>query len=129
MSFRPLTKHEREVLEKLLEPRFPGRDELRAQLQVATVTELDEDGCLEFDCGSAAPAPVRSSMPTEGECPDLDGATVHVQLHVLNGVMKSLEMYKEDGSSPCALPAAAGLKIFAAHSEDAGVWTRTEKFR
>jgi len=129
MSFRPLTASEREVLERLLEPRFPGRDELRAQLEHVTAQPLDDDGCLKLDCAGAAPAPVVSGVPTEGECLDADGGTLHVLLHVLGGFMRSLEMFKEDGSGPCALPAAAKLKLFAAQSEDAGVWTRSEKFR
>ena len=31
-SFRPLTGYERGLLERLLEPQFPGRDELRRQM-------------------------------------------------------------------------------------------------
>jgi hypothetical protein len=129
-SFRPLLTNERQILERLLEPRFPGRDELRAQLQVATAKTFDEDGCFDIQCSQpVSPAPVKSPIPTEGECADRDGATLHVQLHVVGGIMKCLEMYKEDGSAPLGLPDARSLKLFAAHSEDAGVWTRSEKFR
>ena len=39
-SFRPLTTYEREVLEKLLEPEFPGRDELRQQLNSVTRVKM-----------------------------------------------------------------------------------------
>jgi hypothetical protein len=128
-SFRALKENEREVLERLLEPKFPGRDELRAQLTVATAREIDEDGCIELDCRSASPAVVNFNIPSEGECTDVDGVMVHVQLHVVDGFMKHLEIYKEDGSIPGGLPAANELKLFAAYSEEAGVWTRSEKFR
>ena len=128
-DFRPLQENERRLVARLLEPRFPGRDELLAQLEVATAKTIDEDGCFALDCSSAPPAPVKSNLPTEGECLDLDGATLHVQLHVLDGIMRSLEMYKEDGSTPLRLPDPGAMKLFAAQSEDAGVWTRSERFR
>jgi hypothetical protein len=40
LTFRPLKTHERELLEKLLEPEFPGRDELRRQLDRNRQTSL-----------------------------------------------------------------------------------------
>jgi len=112
----------------MLEPRFPGRDELRAQLAVATVRDFDDDGCLEFDCGAAAPAPVRWTIPTEGECLDADGLPVHVFLFVVNGFMKTLEVHTVSGSTHSGLPDARRLTLFAPYSEDAGVWTTSERF-
>ena len=47
-AFRPLTTYERELLEKLLEPEFPGRDELRQQLNSVTAKQLHEDGTLDL---------------------------------------------------------------------------------
>ena len=53
-TFRPLESREREVLEKLLEPEFPGRDELRHQLNSVTAKQVFEDGTLDLQCDPAA---------------------------------------------------------------------------
>lgn len=127
--YRPLTRHEREVLEKLLEPSFPGRDELRAQVKLVEAREIDGDGCIEFSTVAAARAEVRFNIPTEGEYRDVDGITLHVQLHVMDGFIKELEVYKEDGSIPSGLPPVSDMKIFAAHSTEAGTWSRDEKYK
>jgi hypothetical protein len=111
-TFRALTAAEREVLEWMLEPRFPGRDELRAQLVVATVRDLD-DGCLEFDCSAAPPAPTRWTIPTEGECADDEGWPVHVRLFVIGGFMRTLEIHGLTGSTHRGLPDPRRLTLFA----------------
>jgi hypothetical protein len=127
--YRPLTRHEREVLDKLLEPSFPGRDELLAQVKLAEAKEIDDDGCIEFSRVSAARFQAKSSIPTEGEYRDVDGTTLHVQLHVVDGFVKQLELYKEDGSVPTGLPPASELRVFAAHSKEAGTWNRDDKYK
>ena len=78
---------------------------------------------------SAAQSQAQSSIPTEGEYRDVDGITLHVQLHVVDGFVKELELYKEDGSIPNGLPPASDLKVFAAHSNAAGTWNRDEKYK
>ncbi|HZL28440.1 MAG TPA: hypothetical protein VFC39_18095 [Acidobacteriaceae bacterium] len=127
LPYRPLTRHEREVLDKLLEPSFPGRDELLAQVKLARARELDDDGCIEFSRVPAARSQAQFSIPTEGEYRDVEGITLHVQLHVVDGFVKQLELYKEDGSIPTGLPPASELRVFAAHSKEAGTWNRDEK--
>src|SRR5438874_8795200 len=77
-SFRPLKTHERELLEKLLEPEFPGREELRQQLNSVTAKQVFENGTLALQCGLTHPAPVKSRVPVEGECRDADGGPISV---------------------------------------------------
>ena len=97
-TFRPLLKHERELLEKLLEPEFAGRDELRAQLRTVTARQLLADGTfLELRCDSNVRAPVRNRVPTEGTCQDTDGETIDIFLHVVDGLMHELEILKYNG--------------------------------
>jgi hypothetical protein len=127
--FRPLRANERALVERFLEPKFPGRDELRAQLENATARALDDDGCFALDCSSGPPAPIKVTIAVEGECLDRDGEKLYIQLHVLGGLMKSVEMYREDGAGPMGLPDPMSLKLFASGSEEAGVWTRSEKFK
>ena len=125
MSYRPLRKNEREVLEKLLEPDFPGRDELRDQLDSVTAEEIDEDGGLALKCEPSRPASVKCRVPTEGECIDTDGVMIHVLLHVVDGRMNELELFKEDASRVSKLPAARDLVLFTPYGE-AGVKWRKE---
>ena len=120
-SFRPLQTHERELLEKLLEPEFPGRDELRQQLNSVTAKQVFEDGTLALQCDSAHPAPVKWPVPTEGECPDADGLTIHVLLHVVDGFMVQLQIFKYGESEIQNPPAARDLELFTPYGE-AGVW-------
>ena len=72
-QFRPLSVRERELIERLLEHDFPGRDELRTQLRSATARQILDDGTLELRCESSVKAPVRHRVPTEGTCRDTDG--------------------------------------------------------
>src|SRR5436309_2787521 len=110
-SFRPLETHERELLEKLLEPEFPGRDELRQQLNSVTAKQILEDGTLALQCDSHHPAPVKSRIPTEGECRDADGAAISVFLHVVDGFINELEIVKYDHSKIVKQPSAHDLVV------------------
>jgi hypothetical protein len=42
----------------------------------------------------------------------------------MDGFVRELEVYKEDGSIPTGVPPVSDLKIFAAHSKEAGIWNR-----
>jgi len=128
-TFRPLLPRERKLLERLLEPRFPGRDELLAQLDGLFARELDDEGCLEFECRSGPRAEVKWGRPTEGQGPGSDGAIHHVALHVDDGFMTRLTVWSEGSEKASGLPSPLGLKVFAAFSEDAGVWNADERFR
>jgi len=119
-SFRPLKTHERELLEKLLEPKFPGRDELRRQLYSVVAKQMFEDGTLALQCDRSDPAPVKWPVPTEGECPDADGVTIHVLLHVVDGVMVQLQIFKDGESEIQNPPVARNLVLFTPYGE-AGV--------
>lgn len=119
---RDLTKEEREILERLLEPDFPGSAELRDQLNSVKAEVIDEDGGLALQSVTGPEAPVRWRVPTEGECKDSDGIDVHVLLHVLNGRMCELELYKEDGSRVRGLPKAHDLVLFGPEGEEGVHW-------
>jgi len=110
-SFRPLKMRERELLEKLLEPEFPGRDELRQQLNSVTAKQILEDGTLDLQCDPTYPAPVKCRVPVEGQCPDADGVPIGVVLHVVHGFMNELEIVKYDGSEIRNPPSAHDLVL------------------
>ena len=95
---RSLTPWQRDVILRLLKPAFPGRDELLAQLESAVGRPIDDNGSLELRCACSTNAPVKRRIPTEAEAKDRDGMTIHYLLHVVDGRMNELEVYKDDSS-------------------------------
>jgi hypothetical protein len=120
--YRELKNEEREILKRLLEPNFPGSAELRDQLNSVRAEVIDEDGGLALQSVGSPRGAVKWRVPTEGECKDSDGVGVHVLLHVLDGRMCELELYKEDGSRVCRLPNARDLVLFWPEGEEGVNW-------
>ena len=111
-TFRQLQANEMRLLEKLLDHEFPGRDVLRVQLSSVTARQIDENGSLELSYGGASLADMVMACPTEGTCTDIDGGEIAVLLHVKNGRMCLLEMFKEDGSAILRAPTADVLSSY-----------------
>lgn len=116
-SFRPLAPYELELIEKLLEPEFPGRDELQHQVPSVTARQIHDDGTLELHCEGGPQAPVSCRVPTEGEYLDVDGHPVNVLLHVKDGLMCELEILKNYPTEIRNPPRAQNLDVFAHHSK------------
>ena len=112
--FREMQPRERELIAKLLEPEFPGRNELSQQLESAKVRIIDNDQCLEFliTC-TVTHSHVKYAVPTEGEYEDPDGITVHLLLHMLGDKVKELEFYREDNAQVQTWPDPASVRVFA----------------
>lgn len=97
--FRPLTYDELAVLTELLSEDFPGRDALREQAALSMARRIDMDGSLLLQPdGTATRAVVVRRIPVEAEIDDLDGVTIHVLLHVIDGRLNELEFYREDSA-------------------------------
>jgi hypothetical protein len=111
-NFRPLDVHEIALLKKLLDHDFQGRDALRIQLSSVTGRQTDEHGCLELRTEEAIEADTEIGSPTEGRCEDIDGGVIVVMLHVKNGRMHLLEIFKENGSEIQRAPTAEGLSAY-----------------
>lgn len=109
--FRVPTGQELALLYRLLETDFPGQRDLREQIDRSLVRRIDENGSLEFLVGPELRAPVEARIPTEGYTVDTDGVLVHVLLHVLDGLVAELEIYKEDSSPVHTAPSAATLQL------------------
>jgi hypothetical protein len=100
-EIRALAPTEREVISVLLSEDFPGRDELVGQLDHVSGRIIDDDGSLELRVTADAPrAPVTARVATEGHMADSDGMMVHVLLHVVDGFMSELEIYRDDSTPP-----------------------------
>ncbi len=110
---RPLTEHERRIVERLLAEGFPGRDEVAEQVRRSLVEPVDNNGSLKFRSCTDVRASVRSRIPVEGEAEDADGMTVHVLLHVVDGKVDELEVYKEDSSGLSAELKPSRLRLYS----------------
>ena len=95
-TFRPMAAEERELPTALPREEFPGQSALLRQARQATARSIDDDGSLEFDVADASAASVGRRIPVEAELDDVDGVVIHVLLHVLDGFLSELEVYRED---------------------------------
>ena len=111
-SFRELTAWERQILDRLVQANFPGRDEVAEQMKNCLVRTLDEHGCLEFDIRTDLKVPIVRGIPVEAEGRDDDGVQICVLLHVVDGKVKELEIFKVDGSPMLRMPKASELDVF-----------------
>ena len=111
-NFRSLDANEIALLEKLLDHDFQGRDALRIQLSSVTGRPTNEHGCLELRTDEAIEADTEIGSPTEGRCEDIDGGVIVVMLHVKNGKLRMLDIFKEDGSEILRAPTAAALVAY-----------------
>jgi hypothetical protein len=110
-GFRQLDSRERELLEKLLDAEFPGRDELRAQLGSVTAKQIGDDGTLMLRCASGPTSPSEYGPAIHGMCKDSDGMTIWFMLHTKGGFMHMLEIVKDDGSPIVNTPTAHDLVV------------------
>jgi hypothetical protein len=108
---RKLSPHERSIVDRLLEEHFPGRDQVRAQIDDCLVEPIDENGSLRFLVGRSAKAPVRRRVPVEGYIEDEDDVPIHVLLHVVKGEVEELEIFKGDSSRVLAKVDASRLRV------------------
>jgi hypothetical protein len=94
-AFRPLKAHERDLLEKLVEFAFEGREELRLQLNSVTAQQILEDGTLRLRCDPGSSSPGKYRMVSGATWTDADGGPGDVLLHVdKDGYMNMLEILK-----------------------------------
>jgi hypothetical protein len=109
---------EQALTKRLLEKNFPGRDELSRQLDGLSVKVIDPEGSLSLrPAPMAAPAEVQERVVAEGFYSDEDtrsreGPQVNVLLHVLEGRLAVLEIYKDDGSPIKRGPTAESLIFY-----------------
>ena len=109
-----MNPEERAGLAKLFECDFPGRQVLQRQLEQASTKRVGPIGspALIFTVPDDLPkAEVAGRVPVEAEAPDADGVLIHFLLHVVDGRLSELEMFREDGEPIQHVPNAAGLSV------------------
>jgi hypothetical protein len=113
---RTLKPNERQIIERLLQDPFPGRDELRAQIFKSRVEPIDEYGdeygSLKFEVEDGPKAKVTQRVPVDARANDSDGVPIEFLLHVVDGLVRELEIYKADGSPIMRHPVASDLQVF-----------------
>lgn len=105
---------ERALIEKLVSIEFPGSEELSEQLKNASITWRISKGApaLLIAVPDDTPlAPVKRRIPIEAEAKDEDGRTLHLLLHVVDGRMNEVEVFREDGERVRRLPRPQDLRV------------------
>jgi hypothetical protein len=110
-QFREPTLSERAILRRLLEAEFPGKSKLAALLENVLVRTIDGDGGLELQTQVEGEAPVVKRVPVEAEGKDVDGAMIHLCLHVHKGKPVELEFFREDAQTVKMLPQPSEFEL------------------
>ena len=103
-TLRSPNAEEVRLLEILFSVDFPGRRDLQEQAMRAEVRTIDGNGSLQFFVVNPTQANVKGRVPVSARLPDANGSDlfgicVNLLLHVRNGVLAELEIYKDDGSA------------------------------
>lgn len=108
-----MTVDERKLLSFLLGAEFPGRDVLREQATTAMVSR-DCSDCPTFELKVDRRCPraqVKRTVPIEAEGRDSDGVAVQVLLHVVDGYLSELEVFRYDEKTIEQVPDPANLTL------------------
>ena len=95
-AWRRPTPYEADLIDKLLDNDFGGRDELRMQWRSALVRTVSPSGSFAIrPSAGEPPSPAKFGVPVEGESPDEEGGGVHALLHIRDGYLEELEVYRD----------------------------------
>jgi hypothetical protein len=120
-GYRKIDDREVGLIRKLLDTKFPGRDDLLAQLDDLAVKQIEVDGTLRLECESG-PSSISNYGPvSEGVYKDADGVDISVILHVgKTGFMNMLEILKVNCLPIINPPNAQGLVVSRSGCPGAG---------
>jgi len=110
-----LTDGERAILHKMLSRPFRGSAVLFTQAEKARVRWVVANGspALLFNVSPGATrvdVPERTPVDAELRANDVDGTPICVVLHVVDGLLHEIEMYREDGAPVQHIPKVAELE-------------------
>jgi hypothetical protein len=113
--FKPLTDWEKSLLRRLLEPEFPGRNELLQQvesIQGSADTGNAENGSLRLRPASETGAQIPKTLfGTHGQGPDIDGTTIHYSLAFRSGKLSFLDIYKSGPEKVLRHPDFSSIQV------------------
>lgn len=98
----------------MLSVHFSGSAELKLQLDSPNlcVTSYGEILIFDFVIRPTAYAATKYQVPVEAKSKDLDGMEISVSLHVVDGRLYELEVYRLDGEGISQPPAPESLNDF-----------------
>lgn len=117
-AWRPMSPLETGILQRMLQANFPYVEVLRKQLPGLEVREITGERSLELKPWNQVRALFKYKVPVEAAYSDTEPyeemgqVHVHILLHVNNGLMSELEIYKDDGTKIERLPEPSELHIF-----------------
>jgi hypothetical protein len=103
-----------QYVERLLSSPFPGVDSLRQQLPMLEAKTENHGDMLAITFAprsGLAAATVRGRVPVEAEGIDADGEILHFLLHVRDGVLAEVEIFREDGGEIREFPLSSSLSV------------------
>ena len=107
-------ERERQLIYRLVDTEFAGAVALRQQLARSEVYVQQYPGALILRFKTPAEAPraeVLYRVPVEATAPDLDGIPIHVLLHVVDGLLHEVEIFREDSQPIQRVPDASTVTI------------------
>jgi hypothetical protein len=105
------------VILALLKGDFPGRQALREQVAILCGRSIDPEGSLELKA-SGPKADVAHRVPVEAVMEDRDGVSIHILLHVRDGLLSELEIYKDTLGIPQRELDPEGFELFVPYGGD-----------
>jgi hypothetical protein len=120
-DYRLPSNSERQILNKLLKVNFRDRDVLRQQLEGLLVEQIDDNGSLSLKVTAKGRADIPGGVAVEGRYLDSEAVdawepNVNILLHVAEGQLKLLEIYKDGGSKIRRDLDPEGLRLFSQHA-------------
>lgn len=110
-KWRNPTEYERQILDRLLSQEFPGKAELKLQLQECEVRTISDMGTFAIRPCCTPIAPVVERIPVEAVADDLDGHGIHFLLHVIQGVASELEVFTDTAFPVIQIPTPEQLRV------------------
>jgi hypothetical protein len=108
---RSPTEYEKALFKRMLETDFHGRDVVRRQLEACQVTTVLSDGTIKIHTPIKDRAPVRFRVPVDAYGNDSDGMRIDILLHVVDGIVVELEIYKIGSNLIRTMPAVESLEV------------------
>ncbi|MEJ7698978.1 MAG: hypothetical protein WKF71_04940 [Pyrinomonadaceae bacterium] len=102
----------------LLSISFPGWKELQKQIDESLVSyECENCPTVELIVNhSVASAEVKRRVPVEGEIFDEDGVKIHFLVHVVEGYLSEIEIFRDDSGKIRQLPEISSIKVMSLDS-------------
>ena len=102
------------LIDGMLSVRFPGSAELKLQLDSPDlrVTSLGEILRIDFLTRPTVYSKCENQVPVEARSHDIDGMDISVSLHVVDGLLYEIEVYRLDGNGISQPPAPESLQDY-----------------